>query len=464
MRNLLVLMIMSACATLCACGGGSSPSSQTPSSPPVTASPLPSPGAGPCSIQDQNRWLQQYFRDTYFWADLSPNPDPSSYASVGGYFEALLSPGSAVFPADRYSGFSDTVEYNQYFRAGETFAFGVTVAGREVLNQPSQPLWVRYVDPNSPAAQVGVQRGDRVLSLNGVRTQDVIAKDDFSALVANDDNPLLRLEVERSGQRLFFEVKAVVYEVSTVPSWGLRVSPSGRRAAYVMVQTMLDQALEPLKAAFMEMRQAGVDAVVLDLRYNAGGFVSVATELASYAAGSRAVGQIFAQLRHRPGQSRLDQSFRFSNPAQWSGVSKVYVLQGMRSCSASEQLVYGLRGVGLEVVTIGDTTCGKPVGFVSEDYCGKTYNVVSFESVNARGEGRYFNGIPANCPVPEQWPSTLGSTDEALFAAALTHIDTGRCPVASASQSIRQFKRIDRTRPQDAQCRLLPNSCPTGLQ
>jgi hypothetical protein len=454
MRNGLVSLTIGVSLALSACGGGSAPPSV----------PLPPAAPSVCSLEDQARWLRQHFRDTYFWADLSPNPEPSGYSSVDAYFEALLSPGNADFPADRYSGFSDTAEYNQYYRAGETFAFGVAVAGREVFNQPGQPLWVRYVDPNSPAARVGVQRGDRVLSLNGVKTQDVIAKDDFSSLVADDANPLLRLEVEREGRAYPFEIKGEVYEVSTVPSWTIRQSPQGIRVGYVMVQTMLDQTRQPLQTAFAQMTQAGVGAVVLDLRYNAGGFVSVASELASYAAGARAVGQVFAQLRHRQGQSSLDQSFRFSNPAEWSGVSRVYVLQGMRSCSASEQLVYGLRGVGLEVVTIGDTTCGKPVGFVSEDYCGKTYNVVSFESVNARGEGRYFNGIPANCPVPEQWPSTLGSTDEALFAAALTHIDTGRCPVASASQSIRQFKRIDRTRPQDAQCRLLPNSCPTGLQ
>jgi hypothetical protein len=440
---------------LTACGGGSSPPAVV--TPPANSSPAV------CSVGDQNRWLRQHFADTYFWANLSLNPDPSGYSSVETYFDALLSPGDGTFPSDRYSGFSDTVEYNQYYRAGETFAFGVAVAGREVFDRPEQPLWVRYVDPNSPAAAQGVQRGDRVLAMNGLATQEVIARDDFSALVADEANPVLKLDIEREGQRLSFDIPGAVYEVSTVPVWALRSSPSGRRVGYVMVQTMLDQARKPLQTVFSEMSQAAVEAVVLDLRYNAGGFVTVAAELASYAAGAQATGQVFAELRHRPGQSRLNQVFRFSDPADWRGVSRVYVLQGMRSCSASEQLVYGLRGAGLDVITVGDTTCGKPVGFVSEDYCGKTYNVVSFESVNARGEGRYFNGVTANCPVSEKWPSELGATSEALLGAALAHLDSGRCP-ASVSGPVRQFKRIDRKRPPDARCRLLPDSCPTGLQ
>jgi len=112
--------------------------------------------------------------------------------------------------------------------------------------------------------------------------------------------------------------------------------------------------------------------------------VSVGTTVASYAAGAVGNGQTFARLLYNDKRSaNNNQDFTFTNPNSWSGFNKVYVLAGQRTCSASEQVINGLRGIGVNVVAIGDTTCGKPVGFLPQgDSCGTTYNVVNFESVN----------------------------------------------------------------------------------
>ena len=84
------------------------------------------------------------------------------------------------------------------------------------------------------------------------------------------------------------------------------------------------------------------------------------------------------------------------------------------------------------MVTIGDTTCGKPVGFTAQDDgCGSTWSAVTFESVNARNEGRYFNGFGATCPVAEDFGRPLGATSDPLLAAAAQHADGGGCPTAS---------------------------------
>ena len=83
------------------------------------------------------------------------------------------------------------------------------------------------------------------------------------------------------------------------------------------------------------------------------------------------------------------------------GLSRVYVLTGPRTCSSSEQLINGLRPF-VNVITIGDTTCGKPVGFLPQaDGCGTVVNAVNFEAVNAVNEGRYFDGFDASCPVAD---------------------------------------------------------------
>ena len=118
------------------------------------------------------------------------------------------------------------------------------------------------------------------------------------------------------------------------------------------------------------------------------------------------------------------------------------MLAGPRTCSASEQVVNGLRGVGVDVVAIGDTTCGKPVGFLPQcDACGTTYSVVNFESVNARNEGRYFDGFAATCAVAEDFSVPIGATNDSLLVAAAHHADNGACPAGTAAREQPQSRQ-----------------------
>jgi hypothetical protein len=113
----------------------------------------------------------------------------------------------------------------------------------------------------------------------------------------------------------------------------------------------------------------------------------------------------------------------------------------------------GLRGVDVEVVAIGETTCGKPVGFLPRnDECGTTYSVVNFESVNARNEGRYFDGFGATCEVAEDWSKPLGDLTEPLLAAAIQHVDTGACP-PTAVRERPLFRRSKSDRPEPGERR-----------
>jgi carboxyl-terminal processing protease len=111
--------------------------------------------------------------------------------------------------------------------------------------------------------------------------------------------------------------------------------------------------------------------------------------------------------------------------------ARVVVLTGARTCSASELVVNGLKPFA-DVVTIGGTTCGKPFGFNPVSSCGNTFSAVNFESFNAQGQGRYYNGIAATCPVADDFSGELGDAGEKLTAAALSYLATGVCPAASS--------------------------------
>jgi carboxyl-terminal processing protease len=112
---------------------------------------------------------------------------------------------------------------------------------------------------------------------------------------------------------------------------------------------------------------------------------------------------------------------------------RAFVLTTGGTCSASEAVINGLRGVGVEVVIIGDTTCGKPYGFSRRDNCGVAYFPIEFQGVNALGFGDYAGGFAPTCALPDDFDHALGAPNERLLSAALKYVDTGSCPAPGAS-------------------------------
>ena len=426
---------------LAACGGGGGGDAGPP--PPQS-----------CTIAGQQDWLRGYMDDWYFWYALSPKPSPAGFGSVESYFDALIyrgghpipNGGGTLWPSDRYSGYQSTESFNRFFGDGQTLGYGVAVAGIEVTTpspQPTQPLYVRYVEPGapvaSPGAAAGVLRGDRVMSINGVPAATVIGNNDFSGLTPNAAGDRLTLVLRNAlGADRTVVLTAAIYGLTPVQNEQRLRSQGNRLLGYLTVKDMISQAGTPLANAFASFRANGVQDLVLDLRYNGGGLVSMGGTVASYAAGARGInssgsGQLFARLLYNDRHSINNQDFSFTNPAAWAGFSTVYVLAGPRTCSASEQVINGLRGVGINVVAVGDTTCGKPVGFLPQgNSCGTTYSVVNFESVNARTEGRYFSGFAPTCAVAENFSLPTGHTSDPLLVAAAYHADNGACPVGTA--------------------------------
>lgn len=385
-------------------------------------------GSTSCDTSTDRGWLQCHMAEWYFWYAVAPQPDPASYADLDSFFEASLYQGDTVFPADRWSYYESTESFNRFFGDGQNLGYGMSVAGLEVEGRPDLPLRVRYVEPLSDAATKGLLRGEQIVSINGVPASSYIANNDFSVLTPANPGDVLNLVVRNGGIDRNVSLVASVHALTPVSGVGVVTSPLGRRVGYVQVKDMISQVLSPLDAAFAQFRAQGVTEVVLDLRYNGGGLVSVGRTVASYVGGDRTAGRDYTRLLYNDQRAPFNnQTFVFENPSAAADLARVYILTGPRTCSASEQLINGLAPF-VAVVQIGDTSCGKPVGFLPQSNAGNTFSVVAFESVNQNNQGRYWDGLAPTCSVADDLDHPQGSAAEGLLAAALDHADTGACP------------------------------------
>jgi hypothetical protein len=214
-----------------------------------------------------------------------------------------------------------------------------------------------------------------------------------------------------------------------------------------------------------------IDDLVLDVRYNGGGFVYIASELAYMIAGPvRTQDKVFEQLSFSDKRSADTNSADARTPfyadyctnATCSTVAplpslnlpRVYVLTQSGTCSASESIINSLRGVDVDVRLIGSATCGKPYGFTAKDNCGISYFPIEFKGNNAKGFGDYADGfIPGaagvggvpGCPARDDMSKALGDPSEAMLATALSYRVSGACPILGMReqpQSIEQSAAV----------------------
>jgi C-terminal processing protease CtpA/Prc len=405
---------------LSSCGGGGGGAS----------TPVPDAGVQACTTDAQKDQLRAYMQTSYFWSGAAPDPDPGSYTGLKDYLSARLFQGDAIVPKDRWSYISDKAAYSLFFEEGKTLGYGIAVNGLE----SRLPLKVRYVEPDSPAALLGVARGDGLESLNGVSAAQLVAAGNYSALNPSKEGDVLVVQTTNSVGARTVNIVAATYGLTPVPVSRLLTLHNGSKAGYVVLKDFISQSEAPLANVFADFRTAGATDIILDLRYNGGGLISIANVLASLVAGSAHNGELFTQLKFNAQQSSRNSSYFLAATA--TGFQRAIVLAGPRTCSASELLANGLKPY-LQVVMLGGQTCGKPFGFSPVDICESTISAVNFEAVNALGQGRYYNGIAPTCAVQEDFSGALGDASEKLTAAALGYLETGSCPVAAASLAAR---------------------------
>jgi carboxyl-terminal processing protease len=431
---------------------------------------------------DENNWLRSWTNETYLWFSEVTDRDPA-LSNTPDYFNLLKTPASTPSgqPKDKFHFTYDTDDWIALSQGGVSAGYG---AAFEILAPaPPRRIVVAFVEPNSPAAGQ-LQRGDQILQIDGQdavngNTQAVI--DALNGGLFPDSLNESHTFVIRDNLGVQRTVTLASTTITSTPVLDVSIlNTASGNVGYLLFNDHIATAEAALESAINTFRNAAVTDLILDLRYNGGGYLDIASE-ASYMVANTTLttGRPFEKLvfnsKHPntnpiTGQALTPTPFHtrsqgFSGAAGRTlptlNLDRVYIITGPGTCSASESIINGLRGVGVQVYLIGSTTCGKPYGFYPTDNCGTTYFSIQFRGENAANFGDYSDGFsPANtasnagttvagCSVADDFTHELGDMTEGRLAAALAFRASGNvtCPVASGVSDPRLSKMAFQSAP-----------------
>jgi len=415
---------------------------------------------------DQNNWLRSWTNELYLWYGEVTDRDPSLYAT-DEYFDLLKT--NAHTPSgqdkDKFHFTYDTAAWEALSQGGTSSGYG---ADFTILAPfPPRRIVVAFTEPGSPGG-TQLARGDEIQSVDGAdavngNTQAIV--DTLNAGLFPDANGETHSFVVRNTAGVTRTVSLTSQTITEVPVPIVTTLPTPSGAVgYIQFNDHIAPAEDDLEAAIDTLKDDNVTDLILDLRYNGGGYLDMASELAYMIANTTLTsGRTFEKLvfndknptRDPVTGEQLTPTPFHSTSQGFSGASgrplptlnldRVYIISGPGTCSASESIINSLRGVNVQVFLIGSTTCGKPYGFYPADNCGTTYFSIEFRGENAANFGDYSDGFsPANqtgtvgvsvpgCSVADDFSHELGDADEGRIAAALAFRASNNqsCPAPS---------------------------------
>jgi len=419
-----------------------------------------------CTTLQENNFLRSWSNDTYLWYNEIEDQDPSLFLSTNDYFDILKTNATTASGKnkDNFHFTYVTTVWDGRINSGVDTGYGITWAWLSGV-KPRNFL-VSYTEPGSPAANNNLQRGAQLLKVDGV---DFIESDDVDALNAglfpSAHGEVHTFEVQDLGSTTPRTITLTSGAITKVPVQNVTVlNTATGKVGYFLFNDHLATAEEGLIDAVNQLRQANITDLVLDVRYNGGGYLYIASELAYMIAGhNKTANKTFEKTTFNDKHASVGlggeslKSVKFSETSDTGdalpslNLNRVFIITSGNTCSASESVINSLRGINVEVIQIGSKTCGKPYGFYPRDNCGTTYFTIQFKGVNAKGFGEYADGFTPSeidngldnikgCESGDDFSHLLGDANESNLASALQYRATGTCLVSSGSEAVRLQK------------------------
>ena len=374
--------------------------------------------------------LYLIMNEWYYWNDSMPVVNKDNYADP-----YLLMDAMRYKPRDRWSFVADYDEFLAEMQGsfvGHGFRIGL---------DDSDIARIALIYSGSPLYSEGVRRGWIVKKINNTDVAPVMLSHDgeaYASLIGPSEagvtNTFLFQKPDGTEETIIstkktFTLNSVILYDTLHLSTGI--------TGHIVFESFISPSQAELATAFSYLAANGVQDLILDLRYNGGGYLYIAQQLASYIAGSANQGSDFIKLIYNSLHQEQNIKLPFVSTASPLSLSKIVVITSRETASASECVMNGLTPY-INVFSIGDTTNGKPVGMNGGDI-GKKYFIapVTFKNVNKNDEGDFFGGIAPGTLVSDDITHDFNDREELCLNAAINYLENG----TAKTKSLHEFKR-----------------------
>ncbi len=409
----------------------------------------------PATDSETNTWILDQMNYWYYWNeripasnDLTQKPD-AFFNSLLYKYDATARP-----DGDRFSWIQESAEELKASLSGESKTTGMHYKlNYYPVGSSNVILVVLYTLPGSPAAKAGIKRGDVVSSINNQKLtaanySQLIKGDEaktYTLATIDDQGTLVESNVKKEITPITFQEDPVHFD--TTFQYG------SNKVGYVVYQqfipgpnggdqTQYDKKLETLFAKF---KSSQINSLILDLRYNPGGYVSSATALASLI-GKITANDIFyykeynskvtPDLEKKYGKEFFYEKFTPKTQNVGAELLNLVILTSSKSASASELLINGLKPF-MGITLVGGKTVGKNVGSItlSNEKAGIKWGLqpIVTKSFNSLHQSEYSGGFTPQYPATEGVKIyTYGDPRDPLLGEALFQIVGSRVVRKSA--------------------------------
>ncbi|MEJ6980376.1 S41 family peptidase [Pedobacter sp. P351] len=361
-----------------------------------------------------------YTRDIYLWAEKLPAPSVFKPRTSPDIY-ALMERVRGYQPLDKWS-FAETKEETKQTLEGSSDDFGFLV---KFVPGNNTEIRVTYVYSNSSAGITGVKRTWRVNKINGrVINRSVPADLDYINDVFFGSPKSAQFEFIRPNGTVTVEtLQKTSYKLNTVLYSSVYIKGDRKIGYFVFNEFSEATSVLELLNTIGGFENQGVNEIIVDLRYNRGGFVSTQDTLANMLA-PKSVGRaqkVMYTYVYNSKYTSWNESYKFYKTGSLD-LSRIVFIVSPSSASASELLINNLRPV-MSVKLIGDTrTYGKPVGFFPIPVFEYNIFPVSFKTANSNGEADFFAGFPVDKNVADDLVHDFGDENEANLKEALFYL------------------------------------------
>lgn len=399
------------------------------------------------------KWIWETLQSQYYWNEEVKKAHPSFNLSYDVFLSSLLMnlPGARDDDGTMDGGYNDDgsryiysyVDSDAPTRAGEvqTFGFGIEPVK---TGANSYYLLVTWVQPKGPADDAGLKRGMRIYRSNGANIDWNAYATFHNKLYLFIGGTTLKFETKSGDMYTPFIINATSMKVNPVMLASVVKSPAGKDVGY-FAYTEFETGSKTgngtyeydnaMRAAFLKFKNAGVTDLVVDLRYNHGGYVSSCEILCALISNANTDRQ-FARLIYNASITEDNPEILYyeKEANALTNLNRVFVLAKEDSASASEMVISSLRGINGDdwVIHIGEQTEGKNVGMNGYTKTISSYRYelwpITFKIENEAGFSNYADGFTPTYRIDEFRNKDvaiyeLGDTSEELLKAALLVVD-----------------------------------------